>query len=880
MVKVPTPFSKTILEKLTGSAENSAWLVKNPATWSVGAGVLTATAALVYWQQPGQIAAIVALATLATASLVGLLWGLFRSRPVNPTAEILLAATEANPDARLITNQDGSFVYANASFHRLFSMANSLDAIAATLSDGDQAFESFKRLRTAAISGVPGEATFPLHVPSVGREWRRVSVSPVPGHLGLALWRASDVTAAHKLTAAQRIEEERFADFLDELPAGFFSADASGRIQYANRTTTRWLTGDSDSRALIGHKFGDFVVETEIPDTTSFESDKDSPSHGDVTLRRIDGSTFKVSLIQSERLGPDGEMIYSRSLMLRDVAWRSEEQWVQAEQRLHWLFDEAPVGIVVLDLSGTVTECNKAFLSLLGVHREAVISRPFADRLSKEDRNEVAGQLSKIVMGVSRAAHHEVRMPGASQQDVITSLYASRIEDGNGDVDGLILHFIDTTDQKNLEVQFAQSQKMQAVGQLAGGVAHDFNNLLTAMIGFTDLLLERHTEEDQSHADIMQIRQNANRATNLVRQLLAFSRKQTLEPEILTLTEVINELTSLLGRLLGEQVELELSHGNDLGLVRVDRGQFEQVVVNLAVNARDAMPGGGTLTMRTENILIREPVQRGIEVIPAGDYILVEVSDTGSGIKREDIGHIFEPFFSTKDVGAGTGLGLSTVFGIVKQTGGYITVDSAPGEGTTFTIYLPRYDDGSARSENTPPAGDLFAPETVAGTRSSPNNGTKKSTSPVTEPTAVRAKTKSSGTTPASQAAEKDLTGAGTILLVEDEEAVRMFGTRALTNKGYTVLEASNGEAALDVINGTDATIDLIISDVVMPGMDGNTLVQLIRHELPDMKVILMSGYAEDVLTDDNTLSDDIHFLPKPFTLSDLAALVKKVMTA
>jgi two-component system cell cycle sensor histidine kinase/response regulator CckA len=557
--------------------------------------------------------------------------------------------------------------------------------------------------------------------------------------------------------------------------------------------------------------------------------------------------------------------------MLRDVAWRSDHQWVQAEQRLHWLFDEAPVGILVLDLSGTVTECNKAFLSLLGVHREAVIGRPFADRLSREDRNEVAGQLSKIVMGVSRAAHHEVRMPGASQQDVITSLFASRIEDANGDVDGLILHFIDTTDQKNLEVQFAQSQKMQAVGQLAGGVAHDFNNLLTAMIGFTDLLLERHGEEDSSHADIMQIRQNAERATNLVRQLLAFSRKQTLEPEILALTEVINELTSLLGRLLGEQVELELDHGDDLGLVRADRGQFEQVIVNLAVNARDAMPGGGTLTMSTKNILIREPVQRGIEVIPAGDYILVEVSDTGAGIARENIGHIFEPFFSTKDVGAGTGLGLSTVFGIVKQTGGYITVDSAPGEGTTFTIYLPRYDDGSALSADTPPAGDLFSPETRVSARSTPSNG--KTNTPNAPVLRVRTKTDTKTDT-----ADKDLSGAGTILLVEDEDAVRMFGTRALTNKGYTVLEANNGESALDVINGTDAIIDLIISDVVMPGMDGNTLVQLIRHELPDMKVILMSGYAEDVLTDDNTLSPDIHFLPKPFTLSDLAALVKDVL--
>jgi two-component system cell cycle sensor histidine kinase/response regulator CckA len=354
----------------------------------------------------------------------------------------------------------------------------------------------------------------------------------------------------------------------------------------------------------------------------------------------------------------------------------------------------------------------------------------------------------------------------------------------------------------------------------------------------------------------MQIRQNANRAANLVRQLLAFSRKQTLAPEILNLNEVITELTNLLGRLIGEKIELAIDRESDLGLVRVDRGQFEQVIVNLAVNARDAMPGGGTLRIDTRNVMLRESVQRGHEVMPAGEYVMIEVHDTGSGIAKENIPHIFEPFFSTKEVGAGTGLGLSTVYGIVKQTEGFISVDSAMGEGTIFTVYLPRYDDGASRgAAGAPPPGDLFAPETAAAVHASHARKAAPAPSPV-----------------------KDLTGAGIVLLVEDEDAVRMFGARALRNKGYTVLEANNGEAALDVINGTDATIDLIISDVVMPGMDGNTLVQLIRHELPEIKVILMSGYAEDVLTDGNIKNASIHFLPKPFTLHDLAGKVKDVM--
>jgi len=376
---------------------------------------------------------------------------------------------------------------------------------------------------------------------------------------------------------------------------------------------------------------------------------------------------------------------------------------------------------------------------------------------------------------------------------------------------------------------------MQAVGQLAGGVAHDFNNLLTAMIGFTDLLLARHGPGDPSFADIQQIQQNANRATNLVRQLLAFSRKQTLAPVRLDVAEALNDLSHLLGRLIGEKVELKLEHGRDLKPVRVDRGQFDQVIVNLAVNARDAMPGGGQLTIRTSTFKLNVAVQRGHDLVPPGRYVLIEVVDTGTGIRKEDMERIFEPFFSTKEVGAGTGLGLSTVYGIVHQSGGFIFVDSAPGEGTTFSIVLPEYHEDAREA--------------------------------ATAKAAVRA---------AEEPA--DLTGAGTVLLVEDEDAVRMFGARALRNKGYKVLEATNGEAALDVINATDEPIDLIISDVVMPGMDGHTLVRLVRHERPGVKVILMSGYAEDAFRDEISRDPSIRFLAKPFSLKGLARKAKEVL--
>jgi len=422
-----------------------------------------------------------------------------------------------------------------------------------------------------------------------------------------------------------------------------------------------------------------------------------------------------------------------------------------------------------------------------------------------------------------------VRLTGG--RELVAQLYARRLGGvGPEGAAGLILHFIDMTERKGLEAQFAQSQKMQAVGQLAGGVAHDFNNLLTAMIGFCDLLLLRHKPGDQSFSDIMQIKQNANRAANLVRQLLAFSRQQTLQPRILSVTDVLAELGNLMRRLIGENIELKMLHGRDIGYVKVDQNQLEQVIINLVVNARDAMAGGGRLTIVTSNHVVEQAQRREHETIPPGDYVSIEVIDTGCGIPKENLQRIFEPFFTTKGVGSGTGLGLSTVYGIVRQTGGFVLVESEKGEGTTFTILLPRHK-GEAR----------------------PDQG---------EPRERRG---------------SDLTGSGTIMLVEDEDAVRVFSARALRNKGYQVLEAKNGEAALQQI-GTDGNrIDLLITDVVMPQMDGPTLARHVRRMRPDMRVIFISGYAEDRLGEIDGV-EVAHFLPKPFSLKQLASKVKEVI--
>jgi len=523
-------------------------------------------------------------------------------------------------------------------------------------------------------------------------------------------------------------------------------------------------------------------------------------------------------------------------------------------------FADSPVGIAVIDRSGRFVRVNRALGDLFDVASDALIGRKLIGFLKPEDREAIAAKLAAAAKGREDRAPVEIRLaPGAERTLVlllsrldqpadasfipaITGLRAVLTDastpppDHEEETDwALTLYFIDVTERKHLETQVAQSQKMQAVGQLAGGVAHDFNNLLTAMIGFCDLLLLRSRPGDPTFGDIMQIKQNANRAANLVRQLLAFARQQALQPRILDITDVLVELSHLLRRLIGENIELGFAHGRDLGLVKVDQGQLEQVVINLAVNARDAMPEGGKLTIRTANVHQAQAVRRGHETMPAGDYVLIEVADTGVGISPDNLARIFDPFFSTKSVGSGTGLGLSTVYGIVKQTGGFVFVDSFPGTGAAFAVYLPRH---RAADEAGPARPDLSEPSIP-----------------------------------------RDLTGNSTVMLVEDDDAVRMFGARALRNKGYRVIEARSGEAALDLISNATTPIDLLVSDVVMPQMDGPALVREVRAIDPGIKVIFISGYAEDAFRQRLDNDSGIHFLPKPFSLKELAIKVKDVVS-
>jgi two-component system cell cycle sensor histidine kinase/response regulator CckA len=491
------------------------------------------------------------------------------------------------------------------------------------------------------------------------------------------------------------------------------------------------------------------------------------------------------------------------------------------------LFRDAPMGVAFADASGLLLDANAALAKFFG-GTGPLTGRNIAELADAGDRAQIAALVQRAASGSHGAPAVELRAPSrGGGTERMAELFASPMPGGRA-----ILYLVDVTEQKALETKFAQSQKMQAVGQLAGGVAHDFNNLLTVIIGNCEFLLMRHPAADPSFKEINEVHQNALRAAALVGQLLAFSRKQTMQPKVLALPEVVGELAQMLRRLLGESVTLEVDRAGDLWPVHADEAQLSNALINLAVNARDAMPGGGTLTIRLANEAVGSAAALGTAIMAAGDYVRIEVSDTGVGMSKEIQSKIFDPFFTTKPVGQGTGLGLATVYGIVKQSGGFITVDSEVSRGTSFKIYLPRH-----RALAGQPQAEAAAP------------------------------------TP------RDVTGQDTILLVEDEEAVRSFAARALRMRGYHVLEAGGGEEALEIVQKDEAEIHLLITDVVMPNMDGPTLVRHVKALKPGLAVIFMSGYAEEAFRRNDQNSEDIHFLPKPFGLKQLAAKVKEVLS-
>lgn len=486
-------------------------------------------------------------------------------------------------------------------------------------------------------------------------------------------------------------------------------------------------------------------------------------------------------------------------------------------------FEHVPVALARFAPDGRLEVANRAARDLLGLALDGALA--FHDLFEGLGR-PVSDWLADVVAERCPERAEVLRLRRA-EQDAFFQVSLRRIVEQGRAAALAILN--DATALKTLEAQFVQSQKMQAIGQLAGGIAHDFNNLLTAISGHCDLLLLRHGRSDPEYADLVQIHQNANRAAALVGQLLAFSRKQTLKPERIDLQEVLSDLTHLLNRLVGERVNLRLAHAPHLGRIRADKRQLEQVVMNLVVNARDAMPEGGTIRIETEALTLREDLRRDRAVVPAGDYAVIRVLDTGVGIPPDWLQKVFEPFFTTKRVGEGTGLGLSTAYGIVKQSGGFIFVDSEVGLGTIFHLYFPIHDG--------PDESEVVAPVPA-------------------RKTAIRQ-------------------GEGVVLLVEDEAPVRAFASRALRLRGYTVLEADSAEQALKTLEDPTLDVDIFVTDVVMPGMDGPSWVRQALAQRPNVRVVFVSGYAEDCLSESQARIPNSVFLPKPFSLNDLTDTVQ-----
>ena len=801
------------------------------------------------------------LATVGVFSLFALAGGILRLPAAEAGSPLLKTVVDESFDGIAVTDRGGSVVYANAVYLELIGAADAKDMrpVERVFIGHADASEAIYRLLKAAREGkrlqeevrVAG-----LH----GRpaRWLRLRVRPLgDGKRAsrLTVWSLTDVTRERERQENVFQELQHAIDYLDHAPAGFFSVDAKGDVIYLNATLANWLDQDLAQVGSGGLKLTDLVAGDGAALLTTLRAGPGEIRTEvlDLDLKTRNGRTLPVRLYHRVAFGADGSSGASRTLVLNRARDHGTDPQRAAEIRFMRFFHNTPMAIATVDRDGRIVRTNSLFARLF----HTVLSGEGGERsigavVAERDRAVLDAALGAAALGKGDIAPVDAALAGEPGSERFARFYVTAIEEEERDQEAAIVYALETTAQRELETKVTQQQKMELVGQLAGGIAHDFNNVLSAIMMAAEFLLNAHKPTDPSFQDIIQIKQNANRAASLVRQLLAFSRKQTLRPQVLDIGEALGDLNMLLRRLIGEKVALEVVHGRDLWPVKVDISQFEQVIVNLAVNARDAMPNGGRLILRTANVAASECPRFHAKGMPAADYVLVEVADTGTGIPAAIVDKIFEPFFSTKEVGKGTGLGLSTVYGIIKQTGGFIYVESAQGEGTTFRIFLPRH---------------LASAQEAAAERA------KESVAPaVADALAATEEVK--------RAASADLTGQGTILLVEDEDGLRALNARGLASRGYTVLEAGNGLEAIEVLERSDGRIDLVVSDVVMPEMDGPTLARELRSRNPDLKIIFVSGYAEDVFQKHLPEPGQFAFLPKPFSLKELVAAVKETLAA
>jgi two-component system, cell cycle sensor histidine kinase and response regulator CckA len=723
--------------------------------------------------------------------------------PARPDIALLRSALDISPSPSAITDMQGRLLCANDAYSAVFGAYAGPLSLNFESSDG-------QRLRSVARAG-RRDGTAEIGGLRFARSELRLAVATVGAAKEHLLWKFDRAQENDLGTDVQRLVEGEAGKRMGEAGLMAVLADGEGHIITANRAFRLRAGGGVEAR-LEGTSLVNLIATNE---------------EGEFSLTSEGDGAAPVRVV-SVQLAEGQE--HQTLIFLLDGSAGSFGRGREGSSRAYALLDMLPLGLALIDGDGRVLYLNKSFRKTAGLTRDDRPTYP-GDLVMDEDKAAVSDAVRRFASGRAMSGDLSVRLKVRPDEPVALTVAGAR---GLGDA-AVLLSLKDNSEEDRLKRQVAQATKMQAVGQLAGGVAHDFNNILTAIIGHCDLMLMRHTPGDSDYDDIQQIRSNSNRAAGLTRQLLAFSRQQTLRPQILQLPDIISEVSNLLKRLLGETVTLQVKHGRNLGPVRADPGQLEQVVVNLAVNARDAMvakgEGRGTLTIQTYSVTADDVRKMGSKILPIADYSALRVSDTGTGIEPQLLGKIFEPFFTTKEIGKGTGLGLSTVYGIVKQSGGFIFAESELGQGASFVIYLPVH-----RADAQP--GPRRRPKEKPG----------------------------------------ELWGSGTILLVEDEAMVRAVAERALTRHGYTVLSAESGEAALEILR-EQGQVDLMISDVVMPSMDGPTTVKEARKTHPDLPILFISGYAEEQLRKSIDI-DKVAFLPKPFSVHKLAEAARDAMTA
>ena len=587
---------------------------------------------------------------------------------------------------------------------------------------------------------------------------------------------------------------------------------------------------------LASEKFDAILLDTHVCSFNTLVGMTETRSHGGllpivvlVTQKKEELGKQAVTEGAAEYLLKESlnQELLRRTLRYAIELDRAENAARRCEQRFHDLFENTKDILFTLDLDGNITSLNKSGEEVMGLSRHEALQNNIKSLVAPEHHG-VCREMMQRILNEEALPHFEIQMLRKDGRRVVLEASARPIKT-SGKKEGVQGIARDVTERRHLENVVRQSQKLEAIGRLSGGLAHDFNNLLCVIIGHTEVLSEWLDPADSVVNNVNQIKKAADSAAALTRQLLAFSRKQVFHPQILDLNAIVVDTEKLLGRLIGEHIELFTSLDPALGQVLVDPVQVEQVLLNLVLNARDAMPQGGKLTIETTNINLEEKHESKHSFVPAGNYVLFAVTDTGCGMDEDTQNHIFEPFYTTKELGKGTGLGLATIYGIVKQSGGFIWVYSEPGHGTTFKVYLPRV-------ENLPTP--LRPSKQLMGVQA----------------------------------------GTETILLVEDAEQLRVLIKEILMNCGYKVLDAENGNEAIQIARNFRGPIHLLLTDVIMPGMGGEQLATQLSRFLPEMKVLYMSGYPNDGIVRSGILATGVALLEKPFTREILTRNVRQVL--